>query len=60
MKGLLFSTAPIRRQFRSFYPDADGTILCFVWHKAGCHCLAAILTLADDSNKDASSYANAG
>ena len=31
---------------------------CFVWHKdqkAVCHCLTAILNLADDSNQDASS-----
>ena len=50
--------AHIRRQFRSLYQDADGTMQCFVWHKdhkAVCHCLAAILNLADDSNKDASS-----
>ena len=36
----------------------DGTMQCFVWHKdqkAVCHCLAAILNVADDSNKDASS-----
>ena len=40
------------------YQDADGTMQCFVWHKdqkAVCHCLAAILNVADDSNKDASS-----
>ena len=58
MNGILFLTAPIRRQFRSFYQDADGTMQCFVWHKdqkAVCHCLAAILNLADDSNQDASS-----
>ena len=50
--------AHIRRQFRSLYQDADGTMQCFVWHKdqkAVCHCLAAILNLADDSNQDASS-----
>ena len=50
--------ANIRRQFRSLYQDADGTMQCFVWHKgqkAVCHCLAAILNLADDSNQDASS-----
>ena len=50
--------AHIRRQFRSLYQDADGTMQCFVWHKdqtAVCHCLAAILNVADDSNKDASS-----
>ena len=55
--------AHIRRQFRSLYQDADGTMQCFVWHKdqkAVCHCLAAILNVADDSNKDASSQANAG
>ena len=41
--------AHIRRQFRSLYQDADGTMQCFVWHKdqkAVCHCLAAILNLA--------------
>ena len=50
--------AHIRRQFRSLYQDADGTMQCFVWHKdqkAVCHCLAAIPNVADDSNKDASS-----
>ena len=50
--------AHIRRQFRSLYQDADGTMQCFVWHKdqkAVCHCLAAILNVADDFNKDASS-----
>ena len=50
--------AHIRRQFRSLYQDADGTMQCFVWHKdqkAVCHCPAANLNLADDSNKDASS-----
>ena len=50
--------AHIRRQFQSLYEDADGTMQCFVWHKdqkAVCHCLAAILNVADDSNKDASS-----
>ena len=50
--------AHIRRQFRSLYQDADGAMQCFVWHKdqkAVCHCLAAILNVADDSNKDASS-----
>ena len=57
--------ANIRRQFRSLYQDADGTMQCFVWHKdqkAVCHCLAAIAIslAADDSNKDASSKANAG
>ena len=25
--------AHIRRQFRSLYQDADGTMQCFVWHK---------------------------
>ena len=32
---------------------------CFVWHKdqkAVCHCLTAILNLADDSNQDAPSW----
>ena len=50
--------AQIRRQFRSLYQDADGTMQCFVWHKdqkSVCHCLAAILKLADGSNQDASS-----
>ena len=50
--------AHIRRQFRSLYQDADGTMQCCVGHrdqKAVCHCLAAILNLADDSNQDASS-----
>ena len=43
--------------------DAVGTMQCFVWHKdqkAVCHCLAAILNLADDSDQDASFQANAG
>ena len=55
--------AHVRRQFHSLYQDADGTMQCFVWHKdqkAVCHCLTAILNLADDSNQDASSKANAG
>ena len=46
------------RRVRSLYQDADGTMQCFVWHKdqkAVCHCLAAILNVADDSNTDASS-----
>ena len=50
--------AHVRRRFRSLYRDADGTMQCFVWHKdqkAVCHCLTAILNLADDSNQDASS-----
>ena len=50
--------AHIRRQFHSLYQDADGTMQCFVWHndqKAVCHCLAASLNLADDTNQDASS-----
>ena len=53
--------AHIRRQFRSLYQDADGAMQWCVWHKdqkAVCHCLAAILNLADDSkqdNQDASS-----
>ena len=62
MKGILFLTAPILptfvASFGSLYQDADGTMQCFVWHKdqkAVCHCLAAILNVADDSNKDASS-----
>ena len=55
--GLTPTFAHIRRQFRS-YQDADGTMQCFVWNKdqkAVCHCLAAILNVADDSNKDTSS-----
>ena len=59
MKGILFLIAHIRPRFRSLYKDADGTMRCFVWHKdqkAVCHCLAAILNLADDTNQDASSY----
>ena len=78
MNGIFFYCphfAHIRRQFRSLYQDADGTMQCFVWHKdqkrnslipgsqlgchkgqkAVCHCLAAILNLADDSDQDASS-----
>ena len=58
LSGILFLTAPILPTFRSLYQDADGTMQCFVWHKdqkAVCHCLAAILNVADDSNKDASS-----
>ena len=50
--------AHIRRQFRSLFRDADGAMQSFMWHqnqKAVCHCLAAILTLADDSSMDASS-----
>ena len=49
--------AQIRRQSRSLFQDADGAML-FMWHrnrKAICHCLAAILTLADDSSMDVSS-----
>ena len=43
----------ICRQFHSLYQAADSTMQCFVWHKdqkAVCHCLAAILNLAHDSN----------
>ena len=50
--------ANIRRQFWSLIQDADGAMQCFVWHKdqkAVCHCLKAILNLADDSKQDASS-----
>ena len=50
--------AHIRRQFRSLFQDADGAMQSFVWHrnqKAVCHCLAAILSLADDSSMDTSS-----
>ena len=38
--------AHVRRQFRSLYQDADGTMQYFVWHKdqkAVCHCLTGIL-----------------
>ena len=36
--------------------DADGTMQCFVWHKdQKLFAIAAILSLADDSHKDASS-----
>ena len=55
--------AHIRRRFLSLYQDADGIMQCFVRHKdqrAVCHCLAAILNLADDYNQDESSSANAG
>ena len=41
-----------------FFDDADGTMQLFFWHtnqKAVCHCLTAILGLADDSNSDMSS-----
>ena len=47
--------AHIRRQFRSLFQDADGAMQLFMWHwnqKAVCHCLAAILTLADDSSRE--------
>ena len=40
--------------FGSLYQDADGTLKCCVWHKdqkAVCHCLAAILNLANASNQ---------
>ena len=50
--------AHVRRQFRSVFQDADGAMQSFMWHrnqKAVCHCLAAILTLADDSSMDVSS-----
>ena len=50
--------AHIRRQFWILYQDANGTLQCFMWHKdtkAVCHCLAAVLNLADDSNQDESS-----
>ena len=50
--------AHIRRQFRSLFQDADGAMQSFMWHrnqKAVCHCLAAILNLADDSSMDTSS-----
>ena len=55
--------AHIRRQLRSLYQDADGTMQFLVWHKnqkAACYCLAAILNLANGSNQDTSSQANAG
>ena len=50
--------AHICRQFRSLFQDADGAVQSFIWHwnqKAVCRCLAAILTLADDSSIDVSS-----
>ena len=49
-------TSPITEFLRP--KDQTGTMQCFVWHKdqkAVCHCLAAILNVADDSNTDASS-----
>ena len=60
MKGILFLTALILPMFAasSLYQNGDGTMQCFVWHKdqkAICHCLTAILNLADDSSQDASS-----
>ena len=58
LKIAVHNFAHIRRQFRSLYQDADGTMQCFVWHKdqkAVCHCLAAMLNLADDSKQNASS-----
>lgn len=48
-----FEFAHIRRQSRSLFQDADGALRTFTWHpnqKAVCHCLAAILILADDSS----------
>ena len=45
-------TAHIRRPSCSLYQDADGAMQCLVWHKdqkVVCHCLAAILSLANDS-----------
>ena len=50
--------AHIRQQFRALFQDADGAMQSFMWHrnqKAISHCLAAILTLADDSSMDVSS-----
>ena len=47
--------AHVRRQFRSLFQDADGALQWLMWHrnqKAVCHCLAAIITLADDSRKE--------
>ena len=47
-----------RRQLTSLFQDADEAMQSFMWHrnqKAVCHCLAAILTLADDSSMDVSS-----
>ena len=55
--------AHVRRQFQSLFDDADGTMQLFFWHtdqQAVCRCLTAILDLADDSNSDMSSKANAG
>ena len=43
----------IRPHFRSLFQDVDGAMQSFVWHrnqKAVCHCLAVVLTLADDSS----------
>ena len=52
----------IRYGFQHLSFDSHGAMRLlmqgFVWHKdqkAVCHCLAAILNVADDSNKDASS-----
>ena len=53
----------IRRQFRLLFQDADGSMQSFMWHRdqqGGCHCLAALITLADDSSMDVFSQASAG
>ena len=53
-----FFLAHIRRQSRLLYQDADGTVQGFLWHKdqkTDCHCIAAILNLANDYNQHASS-----
>ena len=50
--------AHIRQRSRLLFQHADGAMQSFLWHrnqKAVCHCLAAILTLADDSSMDVSS-----
>ena len=58
MRGILFFDCPhfahIRHQFCLLYQEADGAMQYFLWHKdqrAVCHCLAASLNLADDSNQ---------
>lgn len=40
------------RQLMSLYQDGDGAMQSFAWHqdqKSGCHYLAAVVTLANDS-----------
>ena len=62
MKGILFLTAPILPTFAASFVHCIKMLMApcsvLVWRKdrkAVCHCLAAILNLADDSNQDASS-----